>query len=324
MKNAIIACTITALSLPSYASFEEKGFSGEFSLLAGGGGETSNFNTDNKTSKGLNSKGQSSSEFMVAPLGQLRYTFGRANDYQVFVGTAREDVAVGQIALEVGYAYSLGEESSLSLSVLPSIVNGETWKDPYLVGKERQTTDVSGTAYRFQYQGINGTPWSADFAYFDSKVEQEKSGIGQLNSQQTKALQRTGSGIYAKTSYGMRLSDYSIFEPALIYQSFNADGDAMSYKKIGTDLSYMTRAGHHQYAATINFSLTDYDAANPLFSETQQDTQYGLFAAYEYDQFLDMENWAFNALAGYDVKDSNITFYDESEYMFGMGVTYNF
>lgn len=324
MKNAIIACAITTLSLPSFAGFDEKGLSGEVSLLMGGGGETSNFNTDNKTSNGLNSKGQSASEFMAAPLGQLRYTFGSDNEHQVFAGTAREDIAVGQIALELGYAYALSDDSSLSLSVLPSIVSDETWQDPYLVGKERQTTDVSGTAYRIQYQGIYDTPWSAEFAFYDSKVDQENSGLSQLTPLSAKALQRTGSGIYAKTSYELGLTDNSKFEPAFIYQSFNADGGAMSYQKLGTDLSYMAKFGQHRYAATLNVSQTDYDAVNPLFNKTQKDTEYGMFVAYEYDQFFGMEDWAFNALAGYDVKSSNITFYDESEYMIGMGVAYSF
>ncbi|UTV29554.1 DUF2860 family protein [Photobacterium atrarenae] len=50
----------------------------------------------------------------------------------------------GEIGFLLGYRYTLNPESHLSLSLLPGVVDGKTWADPYLVDVTRQETDVAG------------------------------------------------------------------------------------------------------------------------------------------------------------------------------------
>ena len=81
MKKTLLSISILT-SLCSFSSFaelsDEAGFGGEISLNTGVFSQTSNLNTDNEDAlTDLNSEGESSSEFMVLPLGTVSYTFGQ-------------------------------------------------------------------------------------------------------------------------------------------------------------------------------------------------------------------------------------------------------
>ncbi|OLQ74187.1 hypothetical protein BIT28_20160 [Photobacterium proteolyticum] len=324
MKKTYLVCCMALISGHTMAELGEPGFSGEVSALVGFGSTESNFNTDSdKTISNVDNSGKSESEMLAAPLGQLRYTFGQLDNHQIFIGTSREDIAVGDFALEAGYRYGLSEESSISISYLPTIMGGETWEDPYLTGTERQTTDISGNAYRLQYDSIMDSPFSLDLAYYTKDIDTEQSG-SQYTSEQQKRLDRSGNGLYSKISYKYMINNSSLLQPAVIYKTFSADGDAMSNKSYGVELSYMKFVNRHAFSISGKYLNTTFDTVNPVFDTEQKDSEYSFFAGYEYDEFMGWDNWAFNAIAGYDVKASNINFYDETEYMLGAGVTYKF
>ena len=66
---------------------------------------------------------------------------GQQLDKQVYIGTAREDIAVGDIAVgdiavgdfafEIGYKQELESGMVIEASFLPTVVSGQTWSDPY-------------------------------------------------------------------------------------------------------------------------------------------------------------------------------------------------
>lgn len=324
MKKTYLVCCMALCSGQALAELGESGFSGEVSALIGFGSGESNFNTDSdKTINNVDNSGQSESEVLAAPLGQLRYTFGQLDNHQVFIGTSREDIAVGNFALEAGYRLGLTEDSSIAVSFLPTIIGGETWEDPYLVGAERKATDISGNAFRLQYDGIMDSPFSLDLAYYTQDIDAEHSG-SQYTTAQQKLLDRSGNGLYSKASYKYMIDSTSQLQPALIYKTFSADGEAMSNKSYGLELSYMKFINKHAFSISGKYLSISYDTSNPVFDTEQKDYEYSLFAGYEYDQFMGWNDWAFNAIAGYDAKSSNITFYDETQYMVGVGVTYKF
>ncbi|WP_028865674.1 DUF2860 domain-containing protein [Psychromonas aquimarina] len=324
MKRNYLLLAGIALGCSAYANAAEgpadnQGLSGEISLLAAFSGGKSNFNTDHAVKTGdLNSAGESDSEFMPIPLGQVRYTFGTQ---QLFLGTSRADIIEGVVALELGYAFEVGENSRLSFSYLPTIVNGETWENPYLVNSSRKTTDVSGNAYRIQYDNVLDTGIDADFAYYDKEIENEQSGS---TTAEQELLKRGGSGYLVQVSYGRPVGRSTFIMPSLEYQRYSADGKAMSYDRYGFSLTGMHSFGNHHFSLNGGYSKTKYDAENPIFNQTQENSIYSVMFAYEYSSFMGWENLGFNVLSGYETTSSNITFYDESEYITGIGVTYFF
>lgn len=318
---AVLAATIsTGVGAGELA---KPGFSGELMAMAGFSSTESNFNTETESKVGLlNTEAESQTEAILAPLGQIRYTFGRSSHHQVFLGTSREDIAVGDFVLEAGYKFGLGTNSSIAASYLPSVA-GETWKDPFVTGK-REVTDISSSAVRLKYENILDSAFSVDLGYYTSEVNGENSGASLNSGSAINQLDRDGNGLYAKFSYTHSLNQTSIIEPSFTYKSFSADGEAMSNNVYGTELSYKKFTKRHLFALSASYSKTNYDSENVVFGKTQNNNTYDVFAAYEYDKFMGWENWALNGIAGYEVTSSNINFYNEKELMLGVGMSYKF
>ncbi|WP_299687626.1 DUF2860 domain-containing protein [uncultured Vibrio sp.] len=315
-----IKTTLLALSVatsPAFAKLADRqGFSGEISINTGVTSSTSNFNTNaDRTLSSNNQKASSESSFIVMPLGSIAYTFGRNLNHQVYTGTTRDDIATGTVVLEVGYKYQLPSGMVIDASILPTIMSGETWADPYNTTSARTETDETGNAFRLKLNRIAGSAFSLDMAYATKDVD---------NDLVRQELQRDADTFYLKAQYRQPVSRTMMLAPSLIYQSSSADGNAASYEQFGAKISLFGGAGRHGYALTAGYNQRAYDASNPIYNQTRRDDNINLFAAYEYSQFMNWQNWSFVSLAGYGHSDSNITFYDESQYIVSVGINYKF
>ena len=316
IKYTLLALSVAAA--PAFAKLaDEQGFSGEISINTGVTSSTSNFDTDaNSTISSNTQKASSESSFLVAPLGSIAYTFGEKLNHQVYTGTARDDVATGTVVLEVGYKYQLESGMVIDASLLPTIMSGETWANPYEEGVARSKTDETGNAFRLKLSNIAGSAFSLDMAYATKDVDSDLVGYEELK--------RDADTIYLKGQYRQPISRTMMLVPSLIYQSSDAEGNAESFEQFGGEVSLFGGMGRHQYALTAGYNQRSYDASNPIYDKKRSDDNINLFAAYEYDQFMDWENWSFVSLAGYGTSDSNITFYDESQYIVSVGLNYKF
>lgn len=305
----------------SRGTFEEQGFSGEVRLFAGFGSEKDNMGTSADLYKisSLDSEGKSESNAIVGPMGQARYTFGTQ---QVFLGMSQDNIVEGVFALEAGYAFEFDTHSVISLSIAPTIIKGEAWQDPYLINVDRKKTDVSGNAYRILYENILDIGLDADFAFYDRKIDNERSGSSLTSDKQL--LKRDGSGYLFSLSTGFPIAESTMLMPSIGYHQFSADGDAMSFSQYDIGLTAMHMMDNHAIALNLDYSQTDYDAVNPIFNKTRDDKGLSVNLTYEYREFMGWDNTAFNFIAGYDNSDSNIDFYDNSGYMIGFGLSYQF
>ncbi|MCC5519577.1 DUF2860 domain-containing protein [Vibrio splendidus] len=318
MKIKITLLALSVAASPAFAKLaDEQGFSGEISINTGVASSTSNFNTDTDSTISSNTqKASSESSFLVAPLGSVAYTFGEKLNHQVYTGTARDDVATGTVVLEVGYKYQLESGMTIDASLLPTIMSGETWANPYAEGVARSKTDETGNAFRLKLSSIAGSAFSLDMAYATKDVDNDEI--------QEQELKRDANTLYLKGQYRVPLSRTMMLIPSIIYQTRDADGNAESYDQFGGEVSLFGGMGRHQYALTAGYNQRSYDANNSIYDKTRSDDNINLFAAYEYDRFMDWENWSFVSLAGYGTSDSNITFYDESQYIVSVGLNYKF
>ncbi|MEZ8789699.1 DUF2860 domain-containing protein [Vibrio splendidus] len=318
MKIKITLLALSVAASPAFAKLaDEQGFSGEISINTGVASSTSNFNTDADSTISSNTqKASSESSFLVAPLGSVAYTFGEKLNHQVYTGTARDDVATGTVVLEVGYKYQLESGMTIDASLLPTIMSGETWANPYAEGVARSKTDETGNAFRLKLSSIAGSAFSLDMAYATKDVDHDEI--------QEQELKRDANTLYLKGQYRVPLSRTMMLIPSIIYQTRDADGNAESYDQFGGEVSLFGGMGRHQYALTAGYNQRSYDANNSIYDKTRSDDNINLFAAYEYEQFMNWDNWSFVSLAGYGTSDSNITFYDESQYIVSVGLNYKF
>lgn len=317
MKRYLALSTLV-IALPGYAQLApEQGISGEVSLNAVVTSSASNFNTDgNATITSLENKAQNESESLIAPLGNIAYTFGKELGQQIYFGTTREDIAVGTLAVQLGYKHQLGSGTLVDVSFLPTVIFGETWQDPYQLNTARQETDVTGNAYRLKLDSISGSSFSLDLAYATTDVEED------LNAGTD--LARDAESYYAKGSYRFTVSPTSFVTPSAIFIQHDADGSANSFDSYGAEVSWVNLLGRQSLVLTAGFASRDYDSASTLFNKKRSDDEFSLFAAYEYAEFMGWEDWSFTSFAGYGNTQSNLTFYDESSYLLAVGMNYRF
>lgn len=318
MNFRYLLLTTCVISTPALSKLANKeGISGEIALTTGFASSTSNFNTDgDDTITSTNQKASAENGFMAFPLGSIAYTFGQELNQQVHVGTTRQDVATGTVVLEVGYKYQFESRMAIDVSILPTIMSSKTWADPYLVGSARKETDASGNAFRFKVENIAGSNFTIDTAYATKDIEND--------DVQYDELKRDAETLYLKGQYRFPLSRTSFILPSVIYQSSSADGKASSYDQYGAELSFFKLMQRHKLVVTAGYNQQNFGADNPIYGKTRKDDKLSLFAAYEYTTFMDWQDWSFISFAGYSSTDSNITFYDESEYIVTVGLNYKF
>lgn len=306
------------IAMPGFAQLApQQGFSGEVSLNAGIISSTSNFNVDgDATIDSLNNEADSESEGLIAPLGNVAYTFGEGLRQQIYFGTSREDIAVGTLAVQLGYKHKLSSGTVVDVSFLPTVISGETWANPYQLNTPREETDVSGNAYRLQLNSISGSGFSLDLAFATTDVEDDLTAGSDLA--------RDADSYYAKGSYRFTVSRTSFVSPSVTYIQHDADGSASSFDAYGAEVSWFNILGKHSLVLTAGFTKRDYDSASALFNKKRSDDELSLFAAYEYPEFMGWKDWSFISFAGYGNTESNLTFYDESSYLFAVGLNYKF
>ncbi|HAS63481.1 MAG TPA: DUF2860 domain-containing protein, partial [Vibrio sp.] len=199
---------------------ETAGFAGEVSLSTGFYSVESNLNTDddNKNLDSLYDTNDAVTGGLLLPLGNLTYTFGNDLNQQFYAGTSREDIATGTLAFEMGYKYQLASGMIIDASILPTIMSGEVWADPYKP-TNRQTTDEDGNAYRLQLKNIAGSKFSVDMAYATKDVETDVRGAIDPS------LRRDADTIFFKTDYKYMVDQTPMLQPRLSYVSSDADGD---------------------------------------------------------------------------------------------------
>ena len=293
------------------------GFSGEISLNTVYISQESHFNTNaNSTLSDLNQSPESDDSFIVAPLGSLAYTFGQSNQ-QIYLGTTRDDIAVGTLALQIGYKYQLPSRMVIDVAYLPTVMSGNVWTNPYDINNARQETDVDGNAYRLKLSNIAGSLFSVDMAYADNSVDQDDF--------KDTALARDSKTYLIKGQVRIPLSRETMLLPAITYINLDADGEANSYNAYRGELSVFQFIGAHKIALTASYTQLDYQETNFLFDDqTRRENALKFFAAYEYQNFMGWENWSLISFVGYNQTDANINFYDQSQTIASLGVNYKF
>ncbi len=318
MKARLTILTLALMFSSAQAQLAKTaGFSGEISLNTGVISSQSNFNTDNnKFIESLDDSASNDSSIIAAPLGNLAYTFGPKLNQQLYAGTTRSDVAIGTLAFQLGYQYQLPSGTVLDVSYLPTLLERETWRNPYQVGLARRTTDEGGNAYRLRFKGLIDKSFNLDLAYADKQIDEEEV--------TDRTLARSADIYYVKGDYRIPLNRTSMLQPAVTYMSHDAEGKAESFDSYGFDLSWFKFINRHRLVLTVGYNYKDYQSQSLTFSKARNDDAVKLFAAYEYQNVFDWQDWSFISFAGYNQTESNIIFYDEKQYLLFLGVNYRF
>lgn len=314
-KNILTVAVIASLTTSVYA-FEPSRFSGEVILGTGYMSTNSNLSTNSDAYLSNDQqKGSHSDDFFVLPLGFISYDLGADRNQRVYMGTSRDDLAVGDLVFEVGYQYDMANGTQIDVAYLPTVMSGEVWADPYAKGR-RSETDIDGYAFRLKLNNIVNTGFSLDMAYATSEVDNEE--ITQHE------LHRDSDKYYLKGSYLTYLSANSGLSTSLSYLHNDAVGKAESFDQYEIEMTYFANFNAHTYALTTSYAYGDFDGYNSLYNQTRNDNKYKVFVSYEYANIAGLDNWNLVSFAGVNINDSNINFYKSEDYLASIGVSYTF
>ncbi|RJG47536.1 DUF2860 family protein [Motilimonas pumila] len=317
--NKLVGLTLAGLASASAMTWAEEAprLSGEIMFSSAYLSSNSQLHTRGDSQlNNLNSHASQHDEWLIVPLGNITYELGDSRRQRVYLGTSNDDLAIGNLAFELGYQYDFDNGTQIDVSLLPTVVSGEKWANPYQESGMRSKQDVSGIAYRMQLHNLVNTGLTLDMAYANAEYDNDQV--------QHQSLLRDHDLYYIKASYPLMSCAQSSLVAAIAYTHKDAKGKAQSYDQYKAELSYYWLKNAHSLAVTGGIEQRDYDAIHPIFERTREDKQYSLFVAYQYANVFGWDNWNLVSFNGVKANDSNINFYEKQEYLTSIGLSYNF
>ncbi len=312
---------------------KDSGFSGYIELLGAYISSNSQFNTDNKneTTDSLDKSGKRVDNVKPLPLGLIAYTFAELRT-QLFLGVLPETVVQGQFQVEAGVRHDLLDGTSLRASAIPiTPFEKETWEDPFVVGQNRKETDITSYGFKLSAENILASGIGLKYRWVQQKIDNEKSGtflisqpVSPLTPEDLDDLERDSKSHRFSAEYSFELMPRMNLKPILRYTREDAEGSANSFHAFTTHLSFSYSADKWQAFVNGIVKREWYDDTHPVFDKTRRDFNLGMFAIIAYKDPFKLEGFRIDWLNGIFRSNSNIDFYESTNYLTALGIAYNF
>ena len=329
----ICVCLTAGLTVAQEPMPTESGFSGYIEILGAYISTNSQLSTDsdNKKTDSLDSSGERVNNFRPLPLGLIRYTFADIRT-QLFMGVLPENVAQGQFLVEAGARHMLSDGTGLRASVIPlTPIAQRTWEDPFVIGQDRQRTDIDSYGFKLATETIMGSGLTVKYGWVRRSIDDEKSGaflLSQPNSFLTPDdlddLDRDADFHRLTAEYSFPIGRRMRLTPILRYTRGDADGDANSFHALTPQLSFLYFGNQLQASVNVSAKAEWYDRKHPVFDKTRHDFNPGLFAILGYKNPFGFENFRIDWFNAFFKSNSNIDFYDSSNFISAVGLGYTF
>lgn len=302
------------------------GWSGYFLPFVGHVSTDSQFNTDadNAQTDSLHARGRDSGRTRVLPLGLVSYTFAPQRA-QVYFGIPPQNVAEGFFQVELGVRHQLANGVGLRAAWLPlASLDNETWSDPFVSGRPRQTSDQQARGAKLAVEDLFGG-MALRYEWLRRTVDEERSGeaLG-LDWASRELLRRDARAHRYTLEYAWRVAPGLTLLPALRYERERADGAALSFDGWRPQMTLFWRGGPHQASVSVFHESRRYDAPHPVYGQTRDDRGYGVVLGYGHREPFHLKNWRADVYLVGARDDSNLDFYDRRSLIAAVGVGYSF
>ena len=330
----IVCCCFSARLVQAQKPLpEDSGFSGYIELLGAYINSNSQFNTDNKNERtdSLDKSGKRVDNVKLLPLGLIAYTFAELRT-QLFLGVLPETVVQGQFQVEAGVRHDLLDGTSLRASAIPiTPFEKETWEDPFVVGQNRKETDITSYGFKLSAENILASGIGLEYRWIEQKIDNEESGtflvsqpVSPLTPEDLDDLERDSKSHRFSAEYSFELMPRMNLKPILRYTREDAKGSANSFHAFTTHLSFSYSADKWQAFVNGIVKREWYDDTHPVFDKTRRDFNLGMFAIIAYKDPFGLEGFRIDWLNGIFRSNSNIDFYESTNYITALGIAYNF
>ena len=334
MRQFIIAAVASAVTLSAQGYDripQESGFSG-FAFIGAG-------STDRETNMTATVGGTEVADERIDSLTQspdserysrllldfgLSYTLADSRT-QIFGGTELEDFLTQDSTLGLGIRQGIGDAGNLRASLIASTPS-ETWEDPYLVGADREETDVESGGMRVGWEHIFGSGLDLTYTQRSIELDDELSGTSLgLTPSQRALLDREGDLKELQVSYFWKPAEDHTLTPSFSSIDYDLDGDAMAMDGYQGELNY-AYTGLQNWELVMNLlaGKLESDDDNPIYGKTAEVDRMGASLAATYKEPFGLRDWRARAAISYGEEDSNIDFYDSSIKSVSLGMLYTF
>lgn len=324
---SFVASTQAAVIIP-----DKSGFGGFVNLGVGGVDVKSNMlssiaggNIDigDKILDNLNDSPESNSAGIPTINFELSYTFASTRT-QLHVGNLLEDFLRFDTNTVAGVRQDVGNWGLIGASVQATSLDTQVWRDPYQTGTPRKDTDRTSKGGRLYWQQIGLSGLEIRYTATEVDIDKERSGdsLAYLSGGERTLLNRNGDVTKLDMFYEFSWDDKRhIFTPGLGYTDSDLDGKAMASDGYGGSLNYIyIQNKHWRWVFNAFYAELDFKESNPVYSEKDSSSSYGVSATVFYSEPFGWKDWAFNTTAGYFDEDHDIDFYDRSASLFSVGM----
>jgi len=329
----ICICLTAGLAAAQEPLPRTSGFSGYLEILGAYISTNSQLSTDgdNRKTDSLDESGKRVGKFRPFPLGLVRYTFAEKRT-QLFLGVLPENVAQGQFSVEAGVRHVLSNGTGLRASVIPMTpLEQKRWDDPFVVGQNRKRTDVNSYGIKLAVENILGSGVTLKYGWVRQKLDDEKSGTfllsqpdSTLSPDDLDDLDRDAHFHRITAEYSFQIARRMRLAPLLRYTRGDAKGDANTFHGLSPQLSFLYFGKQLQASANASLRTQWYDKTHPVFDKTRRDINPGLFAILGYKNPLGFKNFRIDWFNAFFKSNSNIDFYESSNFITAIGLGYSF
>lgn len=303
------------------------GLSGSVALGAVFSNVSSNFyqHDDNARIDSLGSP-RSQGNASVVPRFDLRYTLAESRT-QFVLGNQIHDALRFDLTQLLAIRQEISNLGIVSAGfVFSGLIPGDVWADPYKTGSDRNSTDRDSRGFRLGWEGIMGSPISADLTARRIDIENEESGRStSLSASQSALLDRNGDSLRLRVSYDWEFTPQHFLAPGLIFGRDNLDGKAMQHDLTGLKLDYGFRSGGDIFSASLYVARQSYDTGHPLFGNRKANsTDYAFGVNYLRQGIFGMPALGAYVNASYGESNADIDFFDARFTRLGIGLRYKF
>lgn len=257
---------------------------------------------------------------------ELAYTFASTRT-QLFVGTDLTDLIRFDFTQQGGIKQEIGKLGILQGGFLFSGIPAKVWKDPYLVGEDRDDTKRRANGGRLTWDRIFGSQLQVRYTYRNIDIGSEKSGdsIPSLTNSERDRLDRNGDRHIGEMWYRFNFAQKHWLAPSFVYANNDLDGGAMAGDAYDLQLTYSYFGEPFTFIANGFIGQEDYDKRNPIFNKTRDDDRYGITAQILYRNPWNWKLFGSNPMnfyisGAYVKTDANIDFYDQEAIFATAGV----
>jgi hypothetical protein len=242
--------------------------------------------------------------------GEVSYKPNETTKFHI--GIPRTDIIP---KFEMGVSKRFDNKVDADFSILANPLDKE-WENPYI--SKRNDTKAESYGASLKLKRIAGTGFFTDVTLMKHNVIDDKA------EKAYPTLGRDGHDTEIKAGYtfGSKRLSTDIFAK---YVVGDRKGEAESFKSYGTGIKVTAFTKEKNLLIfLLAVDRVEFDADNPYFSDTREETSVGALALYTLNDAFGYKDKFITFSGGYGSREANIDFFDAESFFAGVGAGLNF